>query len=75
MRFGIGGTLAKCLACGSNDFAPLRRTPMERSDRLACIHCCSEMVYEDLVSQIIENPSREISPPGPTHLHKLLNYR
>jgi hypothetical protein len=52
MQFDIGGILAKCFSCGSNDFAPLRSTPAEPHDRLACARCCTEVVYEGLLSQI-----------------------
>jgi hypothetical protein len=52
MQLDIGGIVAKCFSCGSNEFASLRPTAADRSDRLACVRCCSEVVYEDLLSQI-----------------------
>lgn len=52
MQLDIGGIVAKCFSCGSKEFASLRPNATERSDRLACVRCCSEVVYEDLLSQV-----------------------
>jgi hypothetical protein len=52
MQLDIGGIVAKCFSCGSNEFASLRPNAADRSDRLACVRCCAELVYEDLLSQI-----------------------
>jgi hypothetical protein len=52
MRFDIDGILAKCFSCGGSEFAPLRASPGRPVDTLACTHCCSEIMYDDLLSQI-----------------------
>lgn len=52
MQLDMGGIVAKCFSCGSKEFASLRPNTADRSDRLACVRCCTEVVYEDLLSQI-----------------------
>jgi hypothetical protein len=52
MQLDIGGIVAKCFSCGSKEFASLRPNAADRSDRLVCVRCCTEVVYEDLLSQI-----------------------
>jgi hypothetical protein len=52
MQLDMGGIVAKCFLCGSKEFASLRPNAADRSDRLACVRCCSEVVYEDLLSQV-----------------------
>jgi hypothetical protein len=52
MQLDIGGIVAKCYSCGSKEFASLLPNAADRSDRLACVRCCTEVVYEDLLSQI-----------------------
>ena len=52
MQLDISGTVAKCFSCGSREFASLRPNSADRSDRLACVRCCTEVVYEDLLSQM-----------------------
>lgn len=50
MQFNIGGILATCLSCGSNEFASLQSA--ERADRLACTDCCTEVTLDDLLAEI-----------------------
>ena len=52
MQLDMGGIVAKCFSCGSKEFASLLPNAADRSDRLACVRCCTEVVYEDLLSQI-----------------------
>jgi hypothetical protein len=52
MQLNIGGIVAKCYSCGSNEFASLRPNAADRGDRLACVRCCTEVLYEDLLSRI-----------------------
>ena len=52
MQIEAGGILAKCFSCGGNDFAPLHPRPDETADKLVCTGCCSEVLYDDLRSQI-----------------------
>jgi hypothetical protein len=52
MQLDIGGIVAKCFSCGSKEFASLRPHAAHGHDRLACVRCCSEVVYEDLLSQV-----------------------
>jgi hypothetical protein len=52
MQLDIGGIVAKCFLCGSKEFESLRPSAHNRSDRLACVRCCTEVVYDDLLSQI-----------------------
>ena len=52
MQLDIGGIVAKCFSCGSKEFASLRPHAPHGNDRLACVRCCSEVVYEDLLSQV-----------------------
>ena len=52
MHVDIGGTVAKCFSCGGKEFAALGPNTTDRSDRLACVHCCTEVAYEDLFSQV-----------------------
>jgi len=52
MQLDIGRIAAKCFSCGSKEFESLRPNAADRSDRLACVRCCTEVVYEDLLSQI-----------------------
>jgi hypothetical protein len=52
MQLDIGGTVAKCFSCGSKEFASLRPSVADGSDRLACVQCCTEVAYDDLLSQI-----------------------
>jgi hypothetical protein len=52
MQLDIGGIVAKCFSCGSKEFASLLPNAAHRSDRLVCVRCCSEVVYEDLLSQV-----------------------
>jgi hypothetical protein len=52
VQFNIAGILAKCLSCGSHEFAPLGRHPAERADRLACTDCCTEVTFDDVLAQI-----------------------
>lgn len=52
MRFDIGGIVAKCFSCGNDEFAALQPDSARGADRLACTCCCTEVVYDDLLSQI-----------------------
>ena len=52
MQLDIGGIVAKCFSCGSKEFASLRPNTAGRRDRLACVRCWTEVLYEDLLSQI-----------------------
>jgi len=52
MHIEVGGISAKCFVCGNNDFESLRPRPDEPSDKLACIGCCTEFFYDDLLSHV-----------------------
>lgn len=52
MQFNIGGIHAKCVSCGSHEFAPLGLNRADRANRLACTGCCMEVTLDDLLAQI-----------------------
>lgn len=52
MQLHIDGLFATCFSCGSDDFALLRPNPGNQNDLLACARCCTEVSYEELLSQI-----------------------
>ena len=52
MQLHIDGLFARCFSCGSDDFALLRPNPGNQNDLLACARCCTEVSYEELLSQI-----------------------
>jgi hypothetical protein len=62
MQLNISGIVAKCFSCGCKEFASLRPDAANRSDRLACVRCCAEVVYEDLISQIARTAVDRSSP-------------
>ena len=63
MQLDMGGIVAKCFSCGSKEFASLRPNAGDRCDRLACVRCCTEVVYEDLLSQIARTAIRRRGAP------------
>jgi hypothetical protein len=68
MQLDIGGTTAKCFSCGSKEFEPLVPNAGTRHDRLACVHCSTEVLYEDLVAQIARAAIARWS--GAAHHHR-----
>ncbi len=49
MRFSIGGTFAKCAACGGDDFFPALAISSGRRGVYICARCGNESEYTELV--------------------------
>lgn len=63
MQLDICGIVAKCFSCGAKEFESLRPHVADRTDRLVCVRCSSEVVYEDLLSQVARTALARRSGP------------
>jgi hypothetical protein len=51
MRFGIGGTFAKCGACQSEDFYPAFPLTPDRREVVVCARCEQQAVFAELIGK------------------------
>jgi hypothetical protein len=51
MRFGIGGTFARCSACQGEDFYPAFPLTADRREVLVCARCENQAIYAELIGR------------------------